>query len=350
MIRILHLVGSPESAFMAELSRLYARDCLQTTADPTRYEPIIAHVDPDGRWRIVDDLQEVEGARAPALDLATAVGEIAARGVTVMVPHMFCLTGMTTYRALFDALGIPYVGNRPATMALAAHKGRARAVVADAGVRIARGELVHDATEITLAPPLVVKPVDGDNSDALALVHDRPALAAAVAEAAGPHPALVEEYIPLGREVRCGIIERGGQLQVLPLEEYAVSDRKPIRDAADKLRRAAGGELELVAKDDAHAWIVDPADPVCAIVADAARRCHVALGCRHYSLFDFRVDPAGRPVFLEAGLYCSFARQSVIATMARAGGIETPQLFADAVAAAINPSRTRGDAHELQRA
>ena len=68
-------------------------------------------------------------------------------------------------------------------------------------------------------------------------------------------------------------------------------------------------------------------DPVTPRVWQAARRCHDALGCRDYSLFDFRIDPGGQPWFLEAGLYCSFARTSVIAVMAAAAGIPLPDLF-----------------------
>ena len=141
----------------------------------------------------------------------------------------------------------------------------------------------------------------------------------------------------LGREVRCGIVERRtAQLVCLPLEEYAVDpERKPVRDAADKLGRGPGGELRLAAKDAAHAWMVDVDDPVTARVWAAARACHRALGCRHYGLFDFRVDPAGQPYFLEAGLYCSFARQSVIPMMAAAASITLPDLFATAVEGAL---------------
>jgi hypothetical protein len=50
----------------------------------------------------------------------------------VMVPHMFCLPGMTSYRALFDVLGVPYAGSLPGTMALGARKAHARAVAAAA--------------------------------------------------------------------------------------------------------------------------------------------------------------------------------------------------------------------------
>jgi D-alanine-D-alanine ligase len=124
----------------------------------------------------------------------------------------------------------------------------------------------------------------------------------------------------------------GGELVGLPLEEYNVSrDGKPIRDYADKISRNGDGKLNLVAKDAARAWIVDPADPVTQRVHEVARRCHLALGCRDYSLFDFRIDPDGQPWFLEAGLYCSFARTSVIAMMAAAAGIALPDLFQGAI-------------------
>ena len=98
------------------------------------------------------------------------------------------------------------------------------------------------------------------------------------------------------------------------------------------------GALELVAKDPTRAWIVDPGDPVTERVWAVARRCHAALGCRHHSLFDFRIDPAGRPWFMEAGLYCSFSPVSVISTMASAAGIPTDELFQIAVSNARHPT------------
>jgi D-alanine-D-alanine ligase len=336
-VRVLHLVGSAVSEFLCDLSRLYARDCLAATDDSDRYEPVIAYVTPGGRWQFPDDLGTAAIARAPVLSAAEAIATITSQPVDVMVPQMFCLPGMTSYRALFDVLGIPYVGNPPDVMALAGHKARAKAVVAASGVAVPRGEIVRPGERPAIAPPAVVKPIDADNSLGVTLVRDRDGFAAAVASAcAHSETALVEEYIELGREVRCGIVVRGGQLLCLPLEEYRVdSDRKPIRDAADKLARRSDGELALVAKERTRAWILDQDDPITADVWDAARRCHVALGCRDYSLFDFRVDPDGRPWFLEAGLYCSFARQSVISMMASSAGIGLDELFAGALVSAL---------------
>ncbi|MDA0169470.1 hypothetical protein OJ998_10265 [Solirubrobacter taibaiensis] len=324
---MLHLTGSAVSEFHADLSRLYARECLTATAG--LHDVRIAYVSPDGRWRFPADLGERALAAAAPLALPDAMAHLAALDLDVMVPQMFCLPGMTHYRALFDLLGIPYVGNAPAMMALTADKAKAKAVVAAAGVDVPAGEVLRRGESPTVAPPAVVKPVDADNSHGVTLVLDPDGYDAALRSAfEHADAALVETYVELGREVRCGIVVRRGELVCLPLEEYAV-DR--VRGSADKLARDGNGDLRLVAKERTKAWIVDAADPVTAAVWDAARRCHVALGCRDYSLFDFRVDPGGRPFFLEAGLYCSFAEQSVVCTMARAGGIATRALFEQAV-------------------
>ena len=85
---------------------------------------------------------------------------------------MFCLPGMTSYRALFDVLDIPVVGNTPDVMALAANKAKAKAVVAAAGVLVPQGEVLRHGDPWSIAPPVVVKPVTGDNSLGVTLVRD----------------------------------------------------------------------------------------------------------------------------------------------------------------------------------
>lgn len=327
-MRVLHLVGSAVSELHADLSRLYAQDCLAATADPARFEAQLAYVSPDGRWRFPGDLSPAALDAAVPMDLVAALGHVATLAPDLMVPQMFCVPGMTRYRALFELLGIPFVGNAPDVMALAANKARARAVVAAAGVDVPRGELLRAGDVPTLDPPAVVKPVDADNSLGVALVEDRAAYGDALGAAfAHAGEVLVEEYVPLGREVRCGLLARDGELVGLPLEEYRLNR---VRTYDDKLARDAGGELRLVAKDPTRAWMVDPDDPVTEVVWELARRSHRALGCRHYSLFDVRIDPDGRPWFLEASLYCSFARQSVLCVMAQAAGL-APDALLDAM-------------------
>ncbi|MGL5910900.1 MAG: D-alanine--D-alanine ligase family protein [Phycicoccus sp.] len=355
-MRVLHLVGSPTSEFFAELSRLYARDALTALSGSGPVDPdaaalaespdavasldqhVVAHVSPDGRWCFPADLTPAALASADSMTTADAVAQVVALAPDVAVPQLFCPAGMTTYRALLDLLGIPFVGNPAETMALGLHKARARAVVAASGVRVPDGEVLRRGERPALDLPVVVKPVDGDNSAGVSLVRQAAELAPALDAAfACSTEVLAERYVELGREVRCGVLERTGELVVLPLEEYAVDPvTTPIRGAGDKLARDGSGELRLVAKDADHAWIIDADDPVTEAVAAAARRCHLALGCRHYSLFDFRIDPAGRVYFLEAGLYCSFAPSSVVAVMAAAAGIPVRDLFRECVDVALS--------------
>lgn len=342
VLTVLHLAGSPVDDFFADLSRLYAADCLEAVADPQRYDHRVAWVEPGGLWRFPTDLSREALAAAEALDVGAAVTRIREIAPDVAVPQLFCLPGMTTYRSLLDLLGVPFVGNTADVMALGAHKARAKAVVRAAGVVVPAGvvgrapELDDDAWA-PLGLPVVVKPVDADNSSGVSLVHDAAEVEGAVAAAAAESAtgeAMIEEYVALGREVRCGVVETDDGLRALPLEEYAVdTDTKPVRDRADKLS-GAGDDLSLVAKDADHAWIVDADDPLVPRVQEAAERAFRALGCRDYGLFDFRVAVDGTPVFLEAGLYCSFARTSVVAVMAKAAGQPLPDFFAAMVARA----------------
>ena len=335
-LRVLHLAGSSVSDFYCDLSRLYAQDCLSATADPALYEFHVAYVTPDGRWRFPVDLSPAAIESARPMSVADAVGHLMILDVDVMVPQMFCLPGMTSYRGLFDLLRIPYVGNPPDVMALGANKAKARAVVEAAGVDVPPGEVLRPGDTPTIAPPVVIKPVDADNSLGVTLARERGDYPAAL-HAAFAHSgqALLETYVELGREVRCATVVRDGDIVCLPLEEYRVdSTSRPIRNYDDKIARAHDGGLTLMAKSSSTAWIVDPGDPITQTVWAAARLCHAALGCRHYGLFDFRIDPHGRPWFLEAGLYCSFARTSVIPMMAVAAGIPLRELFAEMVALA----------------
>jgi D-alanine-D-alanine ligase len=336
-LRVLHLIGSAVSEFYGDLSRLYARDCLENTANPDLYEFHIAYITPDRTWRFPTSLSDSDIDAAPPLSIAQAIQTLQHLNIDVMVPQMFCIPGMTQYRSLFNLLNIPYVGNPADLMALVADKAKTRSIVAAAGVTIPTGEVLQAGELPRIDFPLVIKPLDTDNSIGVALVKDATEWDNAL-EIALTHGdrVLVEKFIELGREVRCGIIERAGELLCLPLEEYALDAKiRPIRSYADKLKKNAAGDLDFAAKDSTKSWIVDPIDPITDRVWAMARICHVALGCRHYSLFDFRIDPQGNPWFLEAGLYCSFAKTSVLSEMAKAAGIPLNEFFDDLLQAAI---------------
>jgi D-alanine-D-alanine ligase len=337
ILRVLHLVGSAVSNFYCDLSRLYAQDCLESTADPALYEFHIAYISPDQQWRFPADLSAEAIASAPSLSLTAALQVLEKLQIDIMVPQMFCVPGMTQYRALFDLLKIPYVGNTADLMALVSDKAKTKAVVAAARVVVPAGQILHIGEVPAIEFPLVIKPMNGDNSLGVALVKNiqeyNQAFQTALKYA---NEVLVETFIELGREVRCGVIVQGGQLICLPLEEYALdADTRPIRSYVDKLKQNNNGDLDFAAKDVTKSWIVDVNDPITDKVWEMAKKAHLALGCRHYSLFDFRLDSAGNPWFLEAGLYCSFAKNSVLSAMAEASGIPLSTFFRSMLESAL---------------
>lgn len=329
VLRVLHLVGSAVSDFYCDLSRLYAQDCLENTANSALYEFHIAYVSPDRTWRFPTSLDQSAIAAANPMSLAGAVQVLTDLQIDVMIPQMFCIPGMTQYRSLFDLLNIPYVGNPAELMALVADKARTKAVVAAAGVSVPLGEVIRAGDRALIDFPIVLKPLNGDNSIGVTFVKNAADYDAALQTAlTHSDEVLVEKFIELGREVRCGIIVKAGELVCLPLEEYALDpDTMPIRSYADKLKQNDDGSLGYAAKDSTKSWIVDIGDSATERVWDMAKKSHIALGCRHYSLFDFRIDPQGKPWFLEAGLYCSFAQKSVLSAMTKASGTSLDTFF-----------------------
>jgi D-alanine-D-alanine ligase len=332
-VRILHLAGSPTNEMFYELSLVYARGCVDALARDPRYTFVNALVTPDGLWRFPQAFDRESIDRSEPIEIARALARIVAERIDIGLPQLFCLAGMTHYRSIFALLAIPYLGNRPEQMALAADKAKARAIVAAAGVDVPAGEVLRRGDIPTLEPPAVVKPATSDNSDGVSLVTSAAQFPGALEEAfCYSETVVVERYIALGREVRCGVIVRDGELVCLPLEEYYVHPiDRPIRTRAHKLKPDGQNGIALAAKEATQSWIVATDDPIVPAVWEAATRCHIALGCEQYSLFDFRIDPNGRPWFLEAGLYCSFSPQSVVVTMANAAGIPLGELFATAI-------------------
>ncbi|MDJ0598021.1 MAG: D-alanine--D-alanine ligase [Crocosphaera sp.] len=338
ILHILHLVGSAENKFYCDLSRLYGKECIAATANPSRYRFSIAYVTPDRLWRFPASLSREDINAATPLSLSQAIQWIAEQNIDLVLPQMFCIPGMTQYRGLFDLLNIPYLGNKAELMALTANKAKAKAIVAATGVKVPYGELLRQGDTPNLRPPVIIKPSNADNSLGVTLVKTMAEYDAALEKAFEyADEVLVEEYIELGREVRCGTIVKEGELISLPLEEYAVSnENNPIRNYEDKLKKDESGELAYAAKGNKKSWIVDVKDPATRRVQNIVKQCHQALGCRHYSLFDFRIDPQGQPWFLEAGLYCSFSPKSVISAMAKAKGIPLDELLEIAIKEAMN--------------
>ena len=133
---------------------------------------------------------------------------------------------------------------------------------------------------------------------------------------------MVEKYVA-GRELRVGLVRLGEEYHLPPIIEYSLDPEYPIRSTKDKLDIDAVGRPTGQSSTSQSATIC-PAqinEKTLTRVKEQAIKAHEALGARHYSLFDFKIEEStGEPIFLEAGLYWSFSPASMISKMLIAGG------------------------------
>merc|ERR1719384_1649070 len=114
---VLHLVGSRQDEFYHDLSLLYARACDAFPAlDRKRFDFHFVVVHLDGLWSFPADLEEASLRGAPRVPVAQALATIGDLAPDVMVPHMFCVEGMTRFRSLFALLEIPFLGSHEYTI------------------------------------------------------------------------------------------------------------------------------------------------------------------------------------------------------------------------------------------
>lgn len=72
-----------------------------------------AYVAPSGSWQFPDALDAGSLAAAEPLSPTAGIARLAEMRPDVVLPQMFCLPGMTSYRALLDVLGLPSSATPP---------------------------------------------------------------------------------------------------------------------------------------------------------------------------------------------------------------------------------------------
>ncbi|MGD1922171.1 MAG: D-alanine--D-alanine ligase [Pleurocapsa sp.] len=304
-LSVLHLLGSAVSDFYYKLSVLYASEVVQ----PLGVKSYYAVVHPDGMWQVGISLDNLESN----ISLDKAIAQLPQ--VDVVVPHMFCFPGMTSYRAFFeDLLGIPVVGSKSDCSALTTNKSHTRNIVEPVGVKVAQAQLLKQGDVLTMKPPFVVKPNSEDNSTGITLVRNTSEIEIALKSGFKYDDILlIEEYIP-GRELRVGVIEENGELHVLPTMEYLLSEEQPIRTLDDKLGTQDDGTLARQPVNVACPANISP--ELKHKLAEAVKKALLTLGNRDYSLYDFRIHAETQePNMLESCSFWSFIDASVLSKM-----------------------------------
>lgn len=321
--RILHLAGSTKNDFYFDLGVTYCRQCdACPDIDRETYEFFFAIVHIDATWSFPQTLDKVAISESTRYSEKDAIQKILDLKIDGMVPHMFCMDGVTYYRSLFDKMGIPFVGSKEHTVLKAIDKGITKEALKTGGVQVPGGEVLiqgkNEYPKEKIDFPCIVKPCNEDNSFGLSLVKKEEDLPKAIEYAFDySKRILVDQYIA-GREIRVAVIEENdGSLTALPKLEYFVDE---IR-TTEKKYAIKDGKLT----DNPQADVKQEGDRQCPAtltpelerrIDEQAKKAHKVLKCTHYSLWDMRIDEDGQPFILEGCLFCSFSPLSVIPSIA----------------------------------
>lgn len=239
--------------------------------------------------------------------------------------------------AVLEMLSIPHTGSDPLTLAATLDKDCAKRLVASAGVATPRwvlytGDLSAVESQLAALPfPVFVKPAfEGSSKGILAssFIDSFEELRTALVHLHGMYhqPVLVEEFID-GDELTVGVLGNQppqvlGIMRVLPKGATAGPFVYSLEVKRDWERRV---EYECPAR-------LAAADTA-AVNAAALASWHV-LGCRDVARLDFRLR-AGVPYFLEVNPLPGLSPYSGdLVLLARAMGIDYPELIARILAAA----------------
>lgn len=232
-------------------------------------------------------------------------------------------------QSLLDLLGLPYTGSGCAASALAMDKVRCKAVVAAAGVRVARHlafsaarwsrepEVITREVKEQIGYPCVIKPVCQGSSVGITIPRNTTAFLAGAPRALDADPdVLVEEFIE-GVELTCAVLdaEPEGGVRALPVTEI-----RP-RTAAffDYTAKYTPGASEEITPAR-----IDPG--IAAEVQRASECVHRAVGCAGWSRSDFILGGKG-PVWIEVNTVPGLTQTSLYPQAAAAAGISYAEMI-----------------------
>jgi D-alanine-D-alanine ligase len=314
-----------------EISLASARSVVDAL-DPDRYEVVPVAIGRDGRWELPEARRGalLEPGRGEALVPAGRNGAPPAEGVgalDVVFPVLHGPFGEDgTVQGLCEVLGLPYVGSGVLGSALAMDKHACKAVLRDAGIRVAESLVlavdrqaaddpdVRRLVEERFAYPVFVKPARLGSSVGISKVHGPEELEPALRLAYEHDPkVLVEEFLR-GRELECGVLGNEDPIASPVGEVVAAAE---WYDYASKYTEGGSDLVVPAAIPDAAATAVRR------MALDAFRVCD----CAGMARIDFFLLEDGSPVLNEINTIPGFTRTSYYARLFEAGGIAYASLL-----------------------
>lgn len=346
-----------------EVSLMSAKNVLDAL-DPAKYEVVPIGITRAGRWLLTGDVmkaltdgveqgggQPVALAGDPGAQHLMPVGEPsgnaaleirAGENPPVFFPVLHGTYGEDgTIQGLLEMAGVPYVGCGVLASSAAMDKGVAKAIFAQAGLNVARGqvvlrsrwetepEVVLDDLEAEFDYPVFIKPANLGSSVGISKAKNRAALRESLHLAAKfDRRMLVEESIN-GQEIECSVLGNDEPVVALPGE---IIPGHEFYDYQDKYF------------DDASTFRI-PADAPASVLAEIQRQAVVAyqaLDCSGMARVDFFLErDTYRILINEVNTIPGFTRISMYPKMWEASGLPYGQLIDKLVGLALDRWRDR---------
>lgn len=233
-----------------------------------------------------------------------------------------------TVQELLESFDIPYTGSGVLASALGMDKPRSLSVLRDNRFTVppfyvlsATDTLSSSKKKIaeirTLGFPLVVKPSNHGSSIGVSIVHKWGDMARALALAKKYSSTVVVQKFIKGREITCGIIEKGKNTVALPPVEI-VPRKGKFYDYKSKY--ADGGSDHFIPPPNMAPKTIQ-------MIQDAARRAHRVIGCSGVSRTDFILGGDGNLHILEINTIPGMTSTSLLPQSAAFVGIHFPKLL-----------------------
>jgi len=229
-------------------------------------------------------------------------------------------------QAYLDMMGIPYTSSQMDTSALTFNKHLCNKFISSYGIHVAnsitffKGDKINEAEVIqTLGLPVFVKPARSGSSVGISKVSLKSELQTAVQKAfAEDSQILIESFIK-GRELTCGMINRGKELIVFPITE--IISKKEFFDYEAKYTKTLADEITPADIDN------DVEQDIKTISAFLFKQ----LGCKGFVRFDYILSEAGL-YFIEVNTIPGMTEESILPQMAADYGMSLTELFGIALA------------------
>jgi D-alanine-D-alanine ligase len=237
---------------------------------------------------------------------------------------------------LLEMLGIPSLGSDALTLSLSLDKAWTKDVVGAAGVPVAPHRSLESADEAATADlpapfPLFVKPRWEGTAKGIApssRVEDRASLVREVERVVRLYrqPAIVEAFLP-GPEYTVTLVGNDPP-RALPVLQRALERTSGIGVHALERHARSGAAF-------AHHTPGTLTPAIEAVLAALAERAFVALRCRDFARADFKLDAAGKPLFLELNPLPTFAPDGSFGILAELLGTSLEALLAGVLRAGL---------------